>query len=181
MDRPLIDCVYQFLSRFPVFHCCNEVFFSNTGVIYYSLGGVHMSPFSRAGPVCQAEINHLEISTLLKNTTKYQNLSYEKKPARSTEISLFSTEIPAKRAEFFSYDNSRLASRAEMAHSAHAHLEMYCFIFDSKTDCLTTIVIKDYLYSMRKKHSTKTPYDNELISARQTESARLNGLIWTAL
>ena len=65
-----------------------------------------MSPFSRVGPVCRAEINHLEISALLKNTTKNQNLSYEKKSARSTEILLFSTEIPAKRAEFFSYDNS---------------------------------------------------------------------------
>ena len=33
---------------------------------------------------------------------------------------------------------------------------------------------------MRKKHYTKTPYDNKLISAQQTETARLSGLIWTA-
>ena len=91
-----------------------------------------MRPFSRAGPVCRAGINHLEISALLKNTAKNQNLSYEKKPARLNEILLFSTEIPARQAEFFSYDNSSPANRAEMAHSAHAHLEIYCFIFVSK-------------------------------------------------
>ena len=91
-----------------------------------------MSPFSRPGSVYLAEINHLEISALLKYTAKNQNLSYEKKSARSNEISLFSTEIPAKRAEFFSYDSSSPANRAEMAHSAHAYLEMYCSIFVSK-------------------------------------------------
>ena len=71
------------------------------------LGGVHMSPFSCAG------INYLEISALLKNTAKNQNLSYEKYPARLNEIPLFSTEIPAKRAELFSYDNSSPANRPE--------------------------------------------------------------------
>ena len=91
-----------------------------------------MSPFSRAGPVFRAGINHLKISALLINTAKNQKLSYEKYPARLNEISLLSTEIPAKWAEFFSYDNSSPTSRAEMAHSAHAYLEMYCFIFVSK-------------------------------------------------
>ena len=114
-----------------------------------------MSPFSRAGPVCQAEINHLEISALLKNTTKNQNLSYEKKPARSTEISLFSTEIPAKRAEFFLYDNS---SRAKMAHSAHARLEVYCFIFDSKNRLLSNINNKRLFIF----HEKKTFYKNSI-------------------
>ena len=136
-----------------------------------------MSPFSRAGPVCRAGINHLEISALLKNTAKNQNLSYEKKPARLNKISLFSTEIPAKRAEFFSYDNSSPANRAEMAHSAHAHLKMYCFIFVSKNRLHSNNNNKRLFIFHEKKHSTKTPYDNKLISARQTETARLNGLI----
>ena len=38
----------------------------------FALGGVHMSPPNRAGPVCRAEISPLGISAFLTNTLKIQ-------------------------------------------------------------------------------------------------------------
>ena len=43
-------------------------------------------------------------------------------PARLTEISLCSSEIPSKRAELFSYDRFSLANRAENLLIAYVQL-----------------------------------------------------------
>ena len=41
--------------------------------------------------------------------------------ARQTEISFCSAEISARRADFFPYDSSSPANRADLVFSAHAH------------------------------------------------------------
>ena len=53
----------------------------------------------------------------------------ENELARQNEISAVSTEIPAKRADFFSYDTFSPLCRAEKAISAHARFYFYCFYF----------------------------------------------------